>query len=410
MTILLFLLQYQNMKKVAGLFLAGLMAAVFVAGFYIGKAQIPPGPPPGLINTEAGRAEGVDFSLFWEAWRTLEKEFVDKEKIDYQDMLYGAIQGLAGSLDDPHTVFMPPEDAKVFKEDVSGEFQGVGMEIGIRNGQLTVVAPLKGTPAERAGLRPGDKIIKVDGRSTQGIIIEEAVKLIRGPKGTEVMLTIFREGWSETKDFVIVRDVIEIPSLTWELKEENIAYVKIYHFSETAQLTFARTAAEILNSPAEKIILDLRNNPGGYLEVAQNIAGWFLPNGSLVTIEDFGGKREAKEYRARGNSKLVSYPLVVLINQGSASGSEILAGALRDNRGIKLIGEKSFGKGSVQELKELSQGALKITVARWLTPKGVLIDGEGLKPDIEVKMTEEDYNEGRDPQLEKALEAIKEIG
>jgi len=396
------------MRKVAVFFLVILIFGAFGAGFYFGKLQIPPSPPEGVINTEAGEPEGVDFSLFWEAWKVLEEKFVDQDKIDYQEMIYGAVSGLAGSLEDPYTVYMPPEETKVFKEDVSGEFQGVGMEIGIRNRQLQVIAPLEGTPADRAGLRAGDKIIKIDGKDTQGITIDEAVQLIRGPKGTKVTLTIFREGWQKVKDFTIIREVIEIPSLTWEIKDSDIAYIKLHHFSLTAQTAFAQAAVEILNSDVRKIILDLRNNPGGYLEVAQNIAGWFLERGSVVTIEDFGSQRESKVYKAGGNGKLISYPMIVLINQGSASGSEILAGALRDNRGIKLIGEKTFGKGSVQELKELSQGSLKITVARWLTPNGSLIDSRGLEPDVKVEMTEEDIQEGRDPQLEKAIEILKQ--
>lgn len=398
-------------RKFIVFFFVLIILGAFGLGFYFGKIQILPTPPTGIINTELGQPEKIDFSLFWEAWRVLEKNYIDSEKIDYRKMLYGAISGLVDSLKDPYTVFLPPEDAKIFKEDVSGEFQGVGMEIGMKNGELTVIAPLEGTPADRAGLRAGDKIIKIDDLFTRGIIIDEAVKLIRGPRGTEVVLTIFREGWSETKEFKIVREIIEIPSIKWEVlaSNENIAYIKIYHFSEAARSAFWQAATEILNSRAQKIILDLRNNPGGYLEVAQDIAGWFLEKGQIVTIEDFGGKEEKKEYKSKGPSQLLSYPLVILINGGSASGSEILAGALQDNRGIKLIGEKSFGKGSVQELKELKEGSMKITIARWLTPKGNLITDKGLEPDIIVKITEEDYNEGRDPQLDKAIEIEKEL-
>ena len=396
-------------KGLALFFSVFIVLAAFGAGFQFGKSQIPITPPEGIINSELGQPEGFDFSLFWEAWQVLEKEFFDLEKIDYQEMIYGAISGMTSSLEDPYTVFMPPEDAKIFKEDVSGEFQGVGMEIDIIDGILTVVTPLEGTPAQRAGLRAGDKIIKADDTYTADITIDEAVKLIRGPKGTTVTLTILREGWTQTKDFEITRDIVEIPSLKWEIKDEDIAYIKLYHFSETGRSAFNQAAIEILNSEAKSIILDLRNNPGGYLEVAQDIAGWFLEKGQIVTIEDFGGKEENKEYKARGSGKLLSYPLVVLINQGSASGSEILAGALRDNRGVKLVGMKSFGKGSVQTLEELTQGSLKITVAKWLTPNGDLIDGEGLEPDVEVELTEEDFDQEKDPQLAKAIEIIKEI-
>jgi len=354
--------------------------------------------------------EEIDFSLFWSSWNVLQEKFVDKEKLDTKEMIYGAISGMVKSLDDPYTVFLKPEDAKRFIEDVKGAFEGVGMEIGIRKGQLQVIAPLEGTPAQKAGLRAGDKIIKVDDTLTVDITIDEAVNLIRGPKGTEVILTIFREAWEETKEIKIIRGVIEIPSLKLEMIEDNIALIELYHFTEKASFDFNKVAIEILNSSAEKIILDLRNNPGGYLEVAQDIAGWFLERGEIVTIEDFGQGKEQKKYKAQGNAKLLSYPMVVLINKGSASGSEILAGALRDNRGIKLIGETSFGKGSVQELEKLKEGSsLKITIAKWLTPKGELITNKGLEPDIKVEMTDEDYKEDRDPQLDKAIEIVKDL-
>jgi len=397
-------------KKGAVLFcLLIVISAVFGAGFYFGQSQQPALPPEGIINADLGKPQGVDFSLFWEAWRTLEENFVDQSKMDYQKMLYGAVSGMVNSLKDPYTVYMPPEDAKVFKEDVSGEFQGVGMEIGIRQGELTVIAPLEGTPAQRAGLRAGDKIVKIDDAYTTDLTADEAVKLIRGQKGTKVVLTIFREGWPQGKEFEITRDVIEVPSLKWGMREGNIAYINLYQFSETATGAFNKAAAEILASSANSIILDLRDNPGGYLEVAQDIAGWFLERGSLVTIEDFGGSVPNQEYQASGSGQLRSYPLVVLINQGSASGSEILAGALRDVRGVKLVGEQSFGKGSVQTLKELEEGSLKVTVAKWLTPNGTLIEKEGLKPDVEIELTEKDFDEGKDPQLDKAIEIIKEI-
>lgn len=399
------------MKKLfLAIFFVLIIFAVFGAGFYFGENQIPVSAPTYVINGELGKPLKLDFSLFWEAWRALEENYVDSPGIDYKLMLYGAISGMVRSLNDDYTVFMPPEDSKIFKEDVSGEFQGVGMEIGMRNSQLQVIAPMDGTPAERAGLRAGDKILKINGQDASELPVEGAVKLIRGPKGTEVSLTIMRDGWDDVKDFKIIRDVIEIPSLKWELKENgDIAYIKLYQFSETARSSFRKASLEILSGSAKKIILDLRNNPGGYLEVAQDISGWFLEEGQIVTIEDFGGKEENKNYLAKGPSNFRSYPMVVLINRGSASGSEILAGALRDNRGILLIGEKSFGKGSVQQLEDLREGSLKITVARWLTPKETLINGQGLSPDIEVKMTDEDYEQKKDPQLDKAIETIKEM-
>lgn len=381
------------------LLIGGVFGFGILVGYSLGKTQCPICPP-----------QEIDFSLFWETYHKLQEKFVNSEKFDTKKIIYGAISGMVKSLEDPYTVFLPPEETKRFIEDVKGTFEGVGMEIGIRKEQLQVIAPLEDTPAQKAGLRAGDKIIKINDKPTVDMTIEEAVNLIRGPKGTEVVLTILREGWENTQEFKITRAVIEVPSLKWEVKQDNIAYVKLYHFTEKAYFDFGRAATEILASPARKIILDLRNNPGGYLEVAQDIAGWFLEKGKVVVIEDFGEGKEKKEYRARGNAKLLEYPLVVLINEGSASGSEILAGALRDNRGIILIGEKSFGKGSVQELEKLREGSsLKITIAKWLTPKGELIADKGLKPDIKVEITDEDYKEDKDPQLDRAIEIIKEI-
>jgi len=377
------------------------LAVVFIAGFFIGKISVvckfcPP--------------EEIDFSLLWEAWHKLEENYVNPERLDHQKMVYGAISGMVKSIDDPYTLFFSPEETKKFLEDISGSFEGIGIEIGIRKGQLQVIAPLEGTPAQEAGVRAGDKIIKIDETLTMDLTIEEAVSLIRGPKGTELTLTIMRDEWDTPKEFKIKRDTIEIPSMKWELKENNIAYIKLYHFSEKSHLDFQKLALEILNSSADRIILDLRNNPGGYLERAQNIAGWFLERNQTVVIEDFGSGGKQEIYKAKGNSQLKDFPLVILINQGSASASEILASALRDNRGVKLIGETSYGKGSVQKLEELEDGSsLKVTIANWLSPNGELITDKGLKPDIEVIMTDEDYNEQRDPQLDKALEVIKGI-
>jgi carboxyl-terminal processing protease len=371
----------------------------FGFGFWFGKSQ---------VVCKVCAPEDIDFSLFWEAYHKLQEKFVSPEKFDVQKIIYGAISGMVKSLDDPYTVFFPPEETERFIEDVKGAFEGVGMEVGIRKGQLEVISPLEGTPAQKAGFRAGDKIIKINDTLAADLTVEQAVNLIRGPKGTEVTLTIFRQEWEETREIKLTRDVISVPSLKWELIEGDIAYIKLYQFSEKASYDFQMAAIEILNTPAKKIILDLRNNPGGYLEVAQDIAGWFLERDKLVVIEDFGEDKEKIEYKAKGNTRFSQYPMVVLINQGSASGSEILAGALRDNRGILMIGDKSFGKGSVQELENLRGGSsLKITVAKWLTPKGKLITDVGLEPDIKVEMTDKDYEQGLDPQLHKAIEVVK---
>jgi len=381
--------------------LAALILISFGIGVWFGRIQ---------IICDICSPEEINFSLFWQAYQKIQEKFVDKGRIDKQEIIYGAISGMVKSLEDPYTVFFPPQDAKRFVEDVKGVFEGVGMVIDIKKGQLQVVAPLEGTPAQKAGLLAGDKILKVNDDSTADITLKEAVNLIRGPRGTDVVLTIYREDWQESKEITVTRGVIEIPSLRWELLEnDSIAYIKLYQFSQKAGFDFRNAVLEILDTSAKKIIIDLRNNPGGYLEIAQNIAGWFLEKGELVVIEEFGDGTKI-EYKADGNPAFLDYKTVVLINKGSASGSEILAGALRDNRDVPLIGEKSFGKGSVQELVELREGSsLKITVAKWLTPKGSLITEIGLEPDIEVKMTSEDYEQNRDPQLNKAIEVLKSL-
>jgi carboxyl-terminal processing protease len=388
-------------RKYNLIFLALVIFLSFGIGVWIGRIQ---------IVCDVCPPEDINFSLFWESYYKIKEKFVDNNKIDTQEIIYGAISGMVKSLDDPYTVFFSPKDTKRFTEDVKGVFEGVGMEIGIRKGQLQVIAPLEGTPAQKAGLLAGDKILKVDDNSTAEITIEEAVDLIRGPRGTDVVLTIYREDWQESKEITITRGVIEVPSLRWELLEnDSIVYLKLYQFSQKAGFDFRKAVFEILDTPPKKIIIDLRNNPGGYLEIAQEIAGWFLEKGELVVVEEFGDGSKI-EYKANGNPAFLDYKVVVLINEGSASGSEILAGALRDNRNIPLIGEKSFGKGSVQELVELREGSsLKITVAKWLTPDGHLITEIGLEPDIEVKMTIEDYKEDRDPQLYKAIEVLQSL-
>lgn len=378
------------------------MVAVFAVGFYAGKNQ---------VICKACKPENIDFSLFWNAYDNLRNNFINPEKIDEQKMIYGAISGMTKSLDDPYTEFFDPEQAKMFEQDLAGSFEGIGAEIGIKKGSLTVIAPLKGTPAEAAGLRAGDQIVKINGEASLDMPVDEAVRKIRGKGGTEVVLTIFREGWKETKDIKITRDTIKIEAVKWEMKEGGIAYLQIRYFNQSLSSDFKKIAYEILASPAEKIIIDLRDNPGGYLEVSKDIAGWFLKNGEIITVEDFGKKKVQEFHKADGNEKFADYPTVILINGGSASASEILAGALRDNRGIKLVGEKSFGKGSVQEVVELQDGQsfLKITVAKWLTPKGDLISEVGLNPDEKVDITDDDFESDKDPQMDKALEIIKKL-
>jgi len=371
----------------------GIGVGSFYGGFYFGKKQCKICPP-----------EEIDFSLFWEAYYKIQEKFVDKSKIDPKKVVYGAISGMLRSLEDPYTVFLTAEETKTFLENVRGTFEGIGIEIGIKKGQLQVIAPLEGTPAQQAGLKAGDKILKINDTPTLDITLEQAVSMIRGPKGTKVKLTIYREGWEKEKEVEIIRDVIEIPSLKWEEKD-GIIYLKIYHFTEKAFTDFKKAAISILKLPTNKIILDLRDNPGGYLEIAQKIAGWFLLKESIVLIEEFGDGTK-REYKSEGPSYFASYKIVVLVNEGTASAAEILAGALRDNLGVMLIGEKTYGKGSVQQLDNLTDGSLKITIAKWLTPKGNLISETGLEPN-EIVKTEK--NDGKDVQLERAIEILKDM-
>ncbi len=386
-----------------------LLATVFGSGFFIGQISRPSiEKVEGLTNKELGQPTLIDFSLFWDAWRIIEKKYVDRDDLDRQNMIYGAIAGLLKSLDDPYSVFMEPEESKKFIDDMGGSFEGIGAEVGIRKGILTIIAPLEGMPAQKAGLKAGDKVLKVDDTLTADLTLDEAVSLIRGQKNTEVVLLITRKEWNEAKEIEIIRDTIKIPIIKLEVKEGNIAYIQFYHFTENASREFSKVVQEVLISRAKGIVLDLRNNPGGYLETSVDIASWFLPSGEIVVIEDFGNGQDNK-YRSKGYGDLEDIPTVILIDQGSASASEILAGALRDIKGIQIVGQKSFGKGSVQQLEKLKGGAsIKITVAKWLTPSGLSIRDEGIAPDIEIEITEEDVDEMRDPQLDKALELLKE--
>lgn len=376
-----------------------LMLVSFGLGLWAGKTTCPIRP-----------AEGADLELFWKAWHTLEEKFVDQGKIEPQTMMYGAIRGMVASLEDPYTSFFDPEDSKKFLEDTNGSFEGVGMEIGIKKGQLQVVSPIENSPSQKAGLKAGDMIVRIGDQTTVDMSTDEAVDLIRGPKGTEVILAIYREEWQETRDIALVRDIIVVPSMKMEIREDGIAYIELYQFTEKAGDDFRAAAVDIINSGAKRIILDVRNNPGGYLHISQEIAGWFLEKGQVVTHEDSGDERENEDYLSEGPSLLMKYPVVVLINGGSASASEILAGALRDNRSVKLVGAKSFGKGSVQQLVQFKEGSsLKVTIAKWLTPKGDQISEIGLTPDEEITITAEDEEAGKDPQLDRAIEIVKEL-
>ena len=390
--------------------MAAISIVAFVAGAIFAESLRPSlEKVQGLDNKQLGQPDNVDFSLFWDSWHLIEKRFVDRENLDRQSMVYGAISGMVKSLEDPYTVFMEPVDSKKFEDDISGSFEGIGAEIGIRKGILTIIAPIKDTPAYKAGLMAGDKVLKIDDTITIDITLDEAVNRIRGEKGTEVVLLIARDDWDEAREIPIVRAKITIPILDYEVKGDNIAYVQIYSFAGNLSDEFVGTVKNILAQQPKGIILDLRNNPGGYLETAVDVASYFLQKGDIVAIEDFGNG-EKDNYRSHGYRYLESFPTVVLINRGSASASEILAGALRDNIGTEIVGEKSYGKGSIQQLEKLAGGSsIKVTIAKWLTPSGISIQENGIEPDHVVEITAEDIENLDDPQLEKAIEIINSL-
>ncbi len=352
----------------------------------------------------------ANMSGFWGAWNLLKSNFVETHASstipNTSQKVYGAIQGIAASYGDPYTVYMPPKDAKVFQQDITGSFGGVGMEIGVKNGVLTVIAPLKGTPADRAGILSGDKIIAINHKSTEGMSVYTAVKLIRGPKGTPVTLSIMRN--KKLLTIKATRATIEIPEMKYHLnKKSNTFYVALYTFTANSPQLFDNALKEFKTSGSHKLIIDLRGNPGGYLSAAVDIASHFLPKGDVIVTEDYKGKRPNIVHRSIGyNDISPRTKIVVLINQGSASAAEILSGALQDHHRAILIGTRSFGKGSVQEMFNVDGGSLKITIARWLTPSGKSISDGGLTPNIKVTMTQADLTAGKDPQLARAIQYL----
>ena len=381
----------------------------FMGGVYVSNRHRPEiDKVLGISGKETAVQTNTDFSPFWKVWNTINEKYPKADKATDQTRVYGAISGLVDSLDDPYSVFFAPEEAKSFEEEIAGNFSGVGMEVGIKEKVLTVIAPLKNTPAYRANIKSGDKILKIDDTITSGLGIEKAIKLMRGEKGTTVTLTIFHEGDKEPKEIKIVRDIINIPTLETELRKDGIFVIRLYSFSANSGNLFRNAIKEFATAGTDKLLLDLRGNPGGYLNAAVDMSSWFLPGGKTVVTEDYGENRGSEIYRSRGydvfNDKL---KFVILIDSGSASASEIVAGAMQDHGRAKLVGEKSFGKGSVQEaIKITPDTLLKITVAKWLTPNGNFITDKGLTPDYEVKISREDVENKKDPQLEKAIEIL----
>ncbi|MDO8183769.1 MAG: S41 family peptidase [bacterium] len=400
-----------------GLALVGI--AAFVLGWGAGRYQrdnFSSVPPPQLSGIEEGAPGQVDFSLFWQVWSVMDDKFVNgtttalATPAELQERVYGAISGLVDSAGDPYTVFLPPEEKKSFEDDIRGEFGGVGMELGRKDGDLVVVSALAGSPAKRAGVLPADKIIRVDGVDTHSLSVEEAVKKIRGAVGTKVKLSLFRPSENKTLDLTITRETIQVPTMEAKLLPAGVFLLNLHNFNANSADLFRQGLRQFVESGTDKLIIDLRGNPGGYLDAAVDMASWFLPEGKVVVQEYHGGRPGDKTYRSKGYDIFTdNLKLVILVDKGSASAAEILAGALSEQGLAKLIGEETFGKGSVQELVPLPAGsALKVTIAKWLTPKGHSISDKGLMPDIEVKTTAEDRAASRDPQLERAVKYLLE--
>lgn len=408
-----------------------LLIIFFLAGYYFGVTKISydwknykpqisitsKEPPSGITN--------IDFSPFWVVWQKLQADYYDKNKLDSEKMVNGAINGMIQTLGDPFTVYLPPVQNNDFKQGMAGQFTGIGAELGMKGNSIIVIAPLSGSPAEKAGIKAGDTILKVDGNSTSGWTLAQAVSKIRGPKGTEVKLTItHKDTNNKQNEITIIRDVITVKSVDgWVKKvkdiktlslskvknsDSTIAYIRLSQFGDRTNKDWTSLINNLnlqirQSNKFKGVILDLRNNPGGYLSDAVFISSEFLPTGTKVVSEEGGMENKALFVERTG--LLVDKPLVILVNKGSASASEIVAGALRDNKKIKLIGEDTFGKGTIQQAEDLGNGSgLHVTIAKWLTPKGTWVNGTGLKPDISVSLDAKDPS--RDTQLEKAVEEL----
>lgn len=401
-------------KRILALYIfAALLIFSFFSGAKVGyergKSAAVPAGEGRVINSEKTKpsflSEDADFELYWNVWSLLKNRYVERPVSD-TTLFYGSLKGMVDSLGDPYTVFFDPETNKKFSQQLSGKFEGIGAEIGMKDGALIIIAPLADSPAIRAGLEAGDFIIKIDDTDTVNMSIDEAVTRIRGPKNTVVKLNIFRKGSEKTKDFSITRSEITVKSVVYKLRDDGISVIGISEFGNDTESDFKQAIQEILVKNSKGLVIDLRNNPGGYLETAVSVAGEWIPATKIVVIEQ---NADRKEFVSSGPARLKGMPTVVLVNEGSASASEILAGALQDYGLAKLVGAQTFGKGSVQDLENLDDGsAVKYTIAEWLTPNGRSINKVGITPDEKVDFVKEDVEAKKDPQLDRAIQILVE--
>jgi len=389
-----------------------LVIGIFVGGFFFGSKSTT--TPFSNGSAEVSALTAADLKPFWKTWSIIDEKFVaatSSEPTTDTDRVYGAIEGMVNALNDPYTVFLPPQDNESFSETIRGNFQGVGMEVGKKNGFLVVIAPLKDTPAEAAGIKPGDVIARIEDKSTVDMSVDEAIDLIRGEKGTSVNLTLVREGEDTPITVSVVRDTIAIPTIDYEERSDGIFIISLYSFTSNVEVEFRKAIRAFIASDSNQLVLDLRGNPGGYLDAAVDIASWFLPKNKVIVREDFGSNKEEKVFTANSaNAGMFNENLkmVVLVDEGSASASEIVAGALQEHGVATVVGRTTYGKGSVQELIKITNDtSLKVTIARWLTPNGVSISDGGLTPDVDVLITKDDAEAGIDTQFNKAIEILK---
>ncbi|MBI4434348.1 S41 family peptidase [Candidatus Uhrbacteria bacterium] len=407
-------------RRIVSLSLAVAIAAGgFVVGYLVGQASAPLSTSPAFVASDArvvGRdaeapasAKELDFQLFWDVWSLVARDYL-RQPIAEPKLLHGALTGLVESLGDPYSSFFDPTRARILQQDLAGELEGIGAEIGIKDGQLTVIAALPNTPALAAGLTAGDAILMIDGVATTDLTLEDAVARIRGPKATTVTLLI-QTPKEAPREVAITRAVIRVEGVTVRSERtprgRTVAAISIAHFNPDTVARFDETIRNVLAKGDAGLVIDLRNDPGGFLEAAIDIAGAWAERRVVVRERTNDGR--VTEHRTSGLARLQALPTVVLVNRGTASAAEIVAGALQDYHMATIVGEQTFGKGTVQHLTTLRDGsAVKLTIAEWLTPSGRSIDGDGITPDIVVELTKQDREAGRDPQFQRALQVLDE--
>ncbi len=387
----------------------------FLFGLQVGKLNSSPNASDKTKNVFSSFLDptapkgGADLGLFWDVWNRLQTHYVDPKVLNSQEMIYGAIRGMVASLDDPYTVFMDPNESKEFKNNLRGTLQGIGAELTVKDKNLTIMSVLKGSPAEKMGLKSGDIILNINDEVAIDLTIYQAITKIRGEKGTPVRLLIFRKDKGDPFEVTIIRDTIHLDSVTFEEKPGGIFYIGLHQFTDSTMMEMTEAISKILLKEPKGIVLDLRNNGGGYLDTAVDVLSELISGKKeVVTIRQRDVKNDQKKHTS-GSARLAAIPLVVLVNGSSASASEIVAGAIQDLKRGTVIGEKTYGKGSVQEIEDDLQydASLRITIAKWLTPLGRSIDKVGIMPDQEVKITENDIKKKVDPQLDAAMKALK---